>query len=73
MATKQNDAVAMTEQQLDAVAGGAAYVKLGDIKGEYGQGGILRKGSSVSNSPIPTPIPKVLFPRGRARIVHPDY
>ena len=73
MTTKQNDAVAMTEQQLDAVAGGAAYVKLGDIKGEYVQGGILRKGSSVSISPIPTPIPKVLFPRGRARIIVPDF
>ena len=73
MTTKQTDAVALTEQQLDAVAGGAAYVKLVDIKGEYVQGGILRKGSSVSISPIPTPIPKVLFPRGRARIVHPDY
>ena len=73
MATKQNDAVAMTEQQLDAVAGGAAYVKLGDIKGEYVQGGILRKGSSVSNSPIPTPIPKVLSRRGRARVIWPEF
>ena len=27
MMTKQTDAVAMTEQQLDTVAGGAAYVK----------------------------------------------
>ena len=26
MMTKQNDAVAMTEQQLDAVAGGAAFI-----------------------------------------------
>ena len=69
MATKQTDTVAMTEQQLDAVAGGAAYVKLGDIKGEYVQGGILRKGSSVSISPIPTPIPKVLSQRGRMGIV----
>ena len=39
MATKQTDAVAMTEQQLDAVVGGAA---LGDIKGEHVQGGVLR-------------------------------
>ena len=42
MMTKQNDAVALTEQQLDAVAGGSAYVKLGDIKGEYVQDGVLR-------------------------------
>ena len=68
MTTKQTDAVAMTEAQLDTVEGGIAFVKLGDI-----QGGIMRKGSSVSISPISTPISKVLFPRGRARIVHPDY
>ena len=70
MTTKQTDAVAMTEEQLDTVAGGSAFVKLGDI-----QGGIMRKGSSVSinEDGSPTPIPKVLFPRGRARIVHPNY
>jgi hypothetical protein len=27
MMTKQNDAVAMTEQQLDTVVGGSAYIK----------------------------------------------
>ena len=32
MTTKQNDAVAMTEQQLDTVAGGSAFVKIGDYK-----------------------------------------
>ena len=37
MATKQTDAVAMTEQQLDTVAGGAAYVKFDGV-----QGGVLR-------------------------------
>ena len=68
MTTKQNDAVAMTEQQLDAVVGGGVFAKLDGV-----QGGIMRKGSSVSISPVPTPIPKVLFPRGRARIVHPNY
>ena len=70
MTTKQTDAVALTEEQLDAVAGGSAFVKLGDI-----QGGIMRKGSSVSinEDGSITPISKVLFPRGRARIVHPNY
>ena len=43
MTTKQTDAVAMTEQQLDAVVGGAA---LGDIKGEHVQGGVLRMDKS---------------------------
>ena len=42
MTTKQTDAVAMTEQQLDAVAGGSGYTKIGDIKGEYVQDGVLR-------------------------------
>ena len=70
MATKQTDAVAMTEQQLDAVVGGAAYIKFDGVKG-----GIMRKGSSVSinEDGSITPISKVLFPRGRARIVHPNY
>ena len=68
MTSKQTDAVALTDEQLDAVAGGAAYIKFDGVKG-----GFMRKGSSVSISPVPTPIPKVLFPRGRARIVHPDY
>ena len=42
MATKQTDAVAMTEQQLDTVAGGAAYIKLGGV-----QGGVLRMDKST--------------------------
>jgi hypothetical protein len=70
MTTKQTDAVAMTEQQLDEVAGGAVFWKTDGV-----QGGIMRKGSSVSinEDGSITPIPKVLFPRGRARIVHPNY
>jgi hypothetical protein len=68
MTTKQTDAVAMTEEQLDTVAGGSAFVKLGDI-----QGGIMRKGSSVSISPIPTPIPKVLSRRVRMGVIWPDF
>ena len=66
MTTKQTDAVAMTEEQLDTVVGGGVFAKLDGH-------GIMRKGSSVSISPVPTPISKVLFPRGRARIVHPNY
>jgi hypothetical protein len=42
MMTKQNDTVAMTEEQLDTVAGGSGYVKIGDIKGEHVQDGVLR-------------------------------
>ena len=57
MATKQTDAVAMTDEQLDAVAGGALSVYT----------------NVASMVPRETPISKVLFPRGRARIVHPDY
>ena len=70
MTTKQTDAVAMTEQQLDAVVGGGVFAKLDGV-----QGGIMRKGSSVSinEDGSITPISKVLFPRGRARIVHPNY
>ena len=33
MATKQNDAVAMTEQQLDAVVGGGVFAKLDGVQG----------------------------------------
>ena len=43
MMTKQTDAVALTEQQLDAVVGGAA---LGDIKGEGVQGGVQQRRSN---------------------------
>ena len=57
MTTKQNDAVAMTDEQLDAVAGGALSVYT----------------NVASMVPRETPISKVLFPRGRARIVHPNY
>jgi hypothetical protein len=55
MTTKQNDAVAMTEEQLDAVVGGA----LGDIKGMGGvvkivkevvQDGVLRLDKSSPKS-----------------------
>ena len=73
MATKQTDAVALTDEQLDAVAGGAAFIGY-PPEPEIGGGNRYHdKGSSVSISPVPTPIPKVLFPRGRARIVHPNY
>ena len=37
MATKQTDTAAMTEQQLDTVAGGAVYIKFDGV-----QGGVLR-------------------------------
>ena len=33
MTTKQTDAVAMTEQQLDAVVGGAAYIRDPGVQG----------------------------------------
>jgi len=46
MTTKQTDAVAMTEQQLDAVAGGSGYTKIGDIKGEA----VLRLDKSSTKS-----------------------
>ena len=65
MATKQTDAVAMTEEQLDTVVGGSAFVKLGDI-----QGGIMRKGSSVS---INEDGSMVLSRRGRMGVVWPEY
>ena len=65
MTTKQTDAVAMTEEQLDTVAGGSAFVKLGDI-----QGGIMRKGSSVS---INEDGSMVLSRRGRMGVVWPEY
>ena len=45
MMTKQNDAVALTDEQLDAVAGGAAFIKIGDV-----QGGGLRMDKSSPKS-----------------------
>ena len=45
MATKQTDAAAMTEQQLDTVAGGAAYIKFDGV-----QGGVLRMDKSTPKS-----------------------
>ncbi|MEO2190931.1 MAG: hypothetical protein ABGY24_00655 [bacterium] len=44
MATKQTDTVAMTEEQLDTVVGGAAYVK------KSAQGGGLRMDKSSPKS-----------------------
>ena len=41
MATKQTDTVAMTEQQLDTVVGGAVYIKFDGV-----QGGVLRMDKS---------------------------
>ena len=68
MMTKQNDAVALTDEQLDAVAGGAAFIGYPPEPEKYHD-----KGSSVSISPIPTPIPKVLSQRGRLGIIWPEY
>jgi hypothetical protein len=45
MATKQTDAAAMTEQQLDTVVGGSAYIKLDGV-----QGGVLRLDKSSPKS-----------------------
>ena len=73
MMTKQNDAVALTDEQWDAVAGGAAFIGM-PPEPEIGGGNKYHdKGSYVSISPVPTPIPKVLFPRGRARVVWPQF
>jgi len=58
MTTQQNDTAALTDEQLEGVAGGFI---VGPISGRM-------RGSYVSISPVPTPIPKVLFPRGRARV-----
>ena len=58
MTTQQNDTAALTDEQLEEVAGGFI---VGPISGRM-------RGSYVSISPVPTPIPKVLFPRGRARV-----
>jgi len=57
MMTKQNDAVAMTEQQLDAVVGGAA---LGDIKGEVFQDGVLRLDKSSPTSRFRGYVPEMV-------------
>ena len=65
MTTQQNDTAALTDEQLEWVAGGKGYCPVSD-------GGRMR-GSYVSISPVPTPIPKVLFPRGRARVIWPPY
>ena len=56
MTTKQTDAVAMTEEQLDTVAGGSAYVKLGDI-----QAGILRMDKSSTKMRLDKSSPKSRF------------
>ena len=73
MMTKQNDAVALTDEPLDAVTGGAAFIGI-PPEPEIGGGNKYHdKGSYVSISPVPTPIPKVLFPRGRARVIWPQY
>ena len=72
MMTKQNDTATMTEEQLDGVAGGISNTPNPSFRGDVPHGDPMR-GSYVSISPVPTPIPKVLFPRGRARIVWPNY
>jgi hypothetical protein len=35
MTSKQTDAVALTDEQLDAVAGGAAYIKFDGVQGGF--------------------------------------
>ena len=57
MTTKQNDAVAMTEQQLDAVAGGSLSIH----------------SNVASMVPRETPIPKVFSQRGRLGIIWPEF
>jgi hypothetical protein len=67
MTTKQNDTVALTDEQNDTVA-------LTDDQLDAVAGGALSVYTNVASMvPRETPIPKVLFPRGRARIVHPNY
>ena len=45
MATKQTDTVALTDEQLDTVVGGAAYIKIEGV-----QGGGLRMDKSSPKS-----------------------
>jgi hypothetical protein len=53
MTTKQNDTVALTDEQLDAVAGAALSIH----------------SNIASMVPRETPIPKVFSQRGRAKII----
>ena len=57
MTTKQTDAVAMTEQQLDTVVGGAAYIKFDGV-----QGGGLRMDKSSPKSRFTGCVPMVRIP-----------
>ena len=56
MATKQTDAVAMTEQQLDTVVGGSAFIKYDGV-----QDGVLRMDKSSTKMRLDKPNPKMRF------------
>ena len=74
MTTKQSNTTALTDEQLKGVAGGFVKYVMVSREPKFGGGNKYHdKGSYVSISPVPTPIPKVLFPRGRARIIWPEF
>ena len=56
MTTKQNDAVALTEQQLDTVVGGAAFIKYDGV-----QDGVLRMDKSSTKMRLDKSSPKSRF------------
>ena len=56
MATKQTDTVAMTEQQLDTVVGGAAFIKFDGV-----QDGVLRMDKSSTKMRLDKSSPKMQF------------
>jgi hypothetical protein len=56
MTTKQTDAVAMTEQQLDTVVGGAAFIKYDGV-----QDGVLRMDKSSTKMRLDNWSPKSRF------------
>ena len=63
----------LTEQELDQVTGGAAFMKLGDIKGSFTSSrlGIVHPQYKVGRvGSNPTPHPKVV--KGRYGVVNPD-
>jgi hypothetical protein len=51
MATKQTDAVAMTEQQLDTVVGGAAFIKFDGVQDGFQLVGGTMCSSRASKQP----------------------
>ena len=63
----------MTEQELDQVTGGAAFMKLGDIKGSFTSSrlGIIVPDFKVGRvGSDPKPHPKVV--KGRYGVLNPD-